>query len=72
MTNAKTRKRLECMSAPVVAWLMDNGYVVDDCGVLNLTWKGVSHIREATMTAVRTLNGAVPTSVPAMRSRERL
>lgn len=58
MSNAKTRKRLECMSAPVVAWLMANDYVVDDCGILNLTWKGVSHIREATIVAVRSLNGA--------------
>ena len=69
MSNAKLRRKLEGMSAPVLAWLMDNGYVVDDCGILNVTWKGYSHIREATMTAVRTLNGTREVPVPAMRER---
>jgi hypothetical protein len=58
MTNAKQRRQLERMSAPVLAVLIEQGYVVDDGGILNLTWQGQSHIREAVLVASRTLNGA--------------
>jgi len=36
VSNAKERALLERMDAPVIAWLIDHGYVADDCGILNV------------------------------------
>lgn len=71
MSNASVRKHLERASAPVIAFMMDNGWVVDDCGILNSQW---GNIREGLLIATRTLNGAaqVKVPVPASMQRERL
>lgn len=71
MSNANIRKHLERASAPVVAFLLDNGWVDDDCGILNARY---GNIREGLLIATRTLNGAaqVKVPVPASMQRERL
>lgn len=69
MSNARIRKYLEGLSAPVIAWLIDNGYVYDDCGILNAYR---TSIREGVMVASRALQNMTPVAVPAMRVRERL
>ena len=68
---AHHRKKLEKMSAPVIAWLIAFDYVADDCGILDVTTKGWWHLREAINTASRSLQGHKLVPVPAMR-RERL
>lgn len=68
MSNAKVRRHLETLSAPIVAFLIDNGWVHNDCGILNASY---GNIREGILIASRTLNGAREVPVPE-RSRERL
>ncbi len=50
-------------SAPVIAWLIDNGYVADDCGVLDVTAEGKRYIRDGLMCAHRETRGAVPVTI---------
>lgn len=72
MSNAYIRAHLEKTSAPVVAWLIDGGYVDDDCGILNAKWSR-NVLREGLMTASRAVQNMQPTPVPPMRVvRERL
>lgn len=66
MSNAKTRKFIERQSAPVVAFLIDNGWVQDECGILNSHY---SNVREGVLIASCALNGARAVPVPAMRER---
>jgi hypothetical protein len=56
------------MSAPVVALLIDTGYVEDECGVLEVTNKGWYHLKEARAVASRELMGQK--LVPMPRPRE--
>lgn len=60
MSNARIRRQLELTSAPVVAFLIDNGWVDDDCGILNSHY---DNIREGLIVAGRALNGAIQVSV---------
>jgi hypothetical protein len=72
MSNATIRRHLERAPAPVVAFLIDQRWVVDDCGILTSQY---GNIREGLLIANRTLNGAVPLPVPDVqreRTRERL
>lgn len=71
MSNASVRKHLERASAPVIAFLINEGWAVDDCGILNSRYTNIS---EGLLIATRTLNGAaqVKVPVPAMGRRERL
>lgn len=57
---AAHREHLERMSAPLVAWLIDFGYVWDNCGILDVTGPGSRHIREAVMQGSREIRGAKP------------
>jgi len=66
---AHHRKQLEKMSAPVIAWLIDHGYVGEDCGILDVTLLGWHHLREARNTASRMTMGHKLVPVPAMRER---
>jgi hypothetical protein len=68
MSNASIRRHLERAPAPVIAFLIDNRWVVDDCGILNSQY---GNIREGLLVATRTLNGAVPQPVPDVK-RERV
>lgn len=68
MSNARIRKYLEGLSAPILAWLLDNGYVYDDCGILNAYRTSIS---QGVQLAHHNMIRQVP--VPAMRApRERL
>lgn len=71
LSNATVRRHLERASAPVVAFLIDQRWVVDDCGILNSQY---GNIREGLLIANRTLNGAaqVKVPVPASMQRERV
>jgi hypothetical protein len=60
MSNARIRRHLEEQSAPVIAFLIANDWVQDDCGILNARY---SNIREGIIVAKRTLR-AVPVPVP--------
>ncbi len=66
MSNAATRRALERQSAPVIAFLIDNGWVFDDCGILNGRF---SNIREGILIASRVLRGQVEVPVPEMQPR---
>ena len=66
---ARHRKKLEKMSAPIIAWLIDHCYVGDDCGILELTHLGYAHIREAVAVASRDTQGMKAVPVPAKRER---
>lgn len=68
MSNAKIRRYLEGLGAPVIAWLIDNGYVFDDCGMLNAYR---TSIREGVLVASRATQrmAPVPLPVPASMSR---
>lgn len=69
MSNARIRKRIETMSAPVVAWLIDHGYVDDDCGILNIPGSSYN-LGQGMLQASRTLQvGVKQVPVPAMRER---
>lgn len=68
MSNARIRRYLEGLSAPVVAFLIDNGWVQDDCGILNARY---GNIREGVLIASRATQGHIEVPVPT-RSRERL
>jgi hypothetical protein len=52
------------MSAPLVAWLIDNEYAADNGGVLDVTPRGRAHIREAVLVGSREIRGAVPHPIP--------
>lgn len=71
MSNANIRKHLERTSAPVIALMIAEGWVVDDCGILNSNY---GNIREGILVCTRTLNGAaqVKVPVPSSMQRERL
>lgn len=73
MSNATIRRHLERTSAPVVAMLIDQQWVVDDCGILNSHY---GNIREGILTCTRELNGAAQVRMPVppsmQRTRERL
>lgn len=64
MSNARIRAHLEKTSAPLIAWLIDFGYVADDCGILNGTWT----LREGLLVGSRALQNMNPTPVPDIRS----
>ncbi len=61
---AAHREHLERMSAPLVAWLIDFGYVWDNCGILDVTPAGSRHLREAVWEGSREIRGAVPHPFP--------
>jgi len=63
MSNAATRRTLERQSAPVIAFLIDNGWVHDDCGILNGRF---TNIREGLLIASRYLNKQREVPVPEM------
>lgn len=70
MSNAATRRALERQPAPIIAFLIDNGWVFDDGGILNGRF---TNIREGIMIASRYLRKQVEVPVPDMRApRERL
>lgn len=56
------------MSAPVVAWLIDNGDVADNCGILDVTSYGRHRLRENVLVAARAVRGAVPHPIPDMET----
>lgn len=58
------RKHLSKMTAPIIAWLIHHGYVVDECGVLEVTWLGKRHLPEARNTASRETQGHKQVRVP--------
>jgi hypothetical protein len=66
MSNARIRRHLEGVSAPLIAWLIDNYYVADDCGILNSV---NLHLREGLIVGSRMLQGQVPAPMPAPRER---
>lgn len=57
---AAHRRKLEAMSAPVIAWLIDNDYVANEGGVLEVTTQGWYHLKEATRNASRHTQGHLP------------
>jgi hypothetical protein len=57
------------MSAPIIAWLIDFGYVANEAGVLEVTTLGWYHLREARNTASRSLQNMKPVPVPPRRER---
>lgn len=65
MSNARVRKYLEGVSAPLMAWLIDHQYVADDCGILN---GSNYHLREGILVGSRMLQGQVQVPVPDIRS----
>lgn len=40
MSNARLRHYLECTPTPMVAWMIDQGYVANDGGILEYTYIG--------------------------------
>lgn len=58
------REHLERMSAPLVAWLIDNGSVADNCGILDVTRYGRQCIRESVLVGSRVIHGARPHPIP--------
>jgi hypothetical protein len=72
MSNARIRAHLETESAPVIAWMLDNRWVDDDCGILNARY---GNIREGLLVAHRAVQNMTPVPVPPrsmQRVRERL
>lgn len=65
MSNSRIRKYLEGLSAPVIAWLIDHGYVYDDCGILNAYR---TSIREGVLIASRAVQNMTLVAVPDIRS----
>lgn len=65
MSNANIRAHLARASAPVVAFLIDNGWVSDDCGILNSRY---GNIREGLLVASRATQGMRPTGFPELGS----
>jgi hypothetical protein len=63
MSNARERAYIEGLNAPMIAWLVDHGYVANDCGILNPRWNWKDGIRFA-MNALSTM--------PMKPARERL
>lgn len=57
LMSAHHRKRLEKMSAPVIAWLIAFDYVADECGILEVTPLGHAHLHEARIVATRETMG---------------
>lgn len=55
-----TRRNIERMSAPVVAWLIDNGYIADECGTLEVTKRGRAFLMEGLRNASRHTQGHKP------------
>lgn len=58
--SAATRRKIERMSAPVVAWLIDNDYIADECGILEVTKRGRAFLGEALRNASRHTQGHQP------------
>lgn len=70
MSNARIRRYLEEQPASMIAFLIDNGWVHDDCGILNAHYH---NIREGIMVASRATQNMTPVPVPPMMAvRERL
>lgn len=65
---AAHREHLNRMSAPLVAWLIDNGSVEDNCGILDVTPYGRQYIRESVLVGSRAIRGAVPHPIPDMET----
>lgn len=63
MSNARIRAHLETCSAPVIAWLLDHGYVADDCGILNTR---NYYYREGLLQASRAVQNMPQVPVPAL------
>ncbi len=55
---------LEQLSAPVIAWLIDNGSVVDLGGLLDVTPYGRSYLRETVLAASRATKKPHPEQAP--------
>lgn len=66
MSRAMSR-RLDNLSAPVTAWLIENGYVIDIGGMLGLHFSRHS-IVEAILVAARATQGHAAVPVPDIRS----
>ena len=64
---AAHREWIERMSAPLVAWLIDNGSVVDNGGILDVTDYGRRHLSESALVGSRAIRGAVPHPFPQER-----
>jgi len=64
--SAATRRNIERMSAPVVAWLIDNDYIADECGILEVTKRGRAFLMEGLRNASRHTQGHVPVPVPGV------
>lgn len=62
--SAGHREWLERMSAPLVAWMIDNGSVVNEGGILDVTPYGRVHFREQTIVAARAIQGHRPHPMP--------
>ena len=63
VANARIRKILEREPAPVIAFLLDEGWVVDDCGIFNSRY---GNVLEGVRIARRELAGQKEVPVPAM------
>lgn len=64
MMSAAHREWLERMSAPLVAWLIDNGSVVDLGGVLDVTPYGRAHLQQSALVGSRAIQGHRPHPFP--------
>lgn len=65
--SAGHRRKIEQMSAPVVAWLVDHLYINDDCGILDVPRYMAPHIREGYHNGLRETMGAIPRPLPRER-----
>lgn len=76
MSNARLRRKLQSLSAPVVAALIDIGHAHDDGGILEFSYHGYcypSQVVNEARAVVDAQCGYKQVPVPAMRTpRERL
>lgn len=63
------RQRLDELSAPVMAWLIEHGYCADMGGFLYLTRLGRSCIRPALREAYQRTQGQIDVPLPPMRQK---
>jgi hypothetical protein len=73
MSNARLRRKLERLSVPIVASLIDLGYAHNDGGILEWSYHGYCNPGQCTLEASRAINTKqVVMPVPASMQRERL
>lgn len=67
--SAGHRKKLERCTSPVIAWLLDAGYIADDCGVLDVTSMGRQEIARGYADALRQTAAFRMHRLPVSRER---